>query len=186
MKVGCDRIKSISTSLRTFSRADTDRPTLFNIHDGIDSTILILKHRLKVSGRRPAIEAIKNYGNLPPINCFAGQLNQVFMNIIGNAIDAIEEEIEKGEIAQPCIHIHTEASDKSVIVRIKDNGMGIPEDVKSRMFDHLFTTKDVGKGTGLGLAIARQIVEDKHGGTIHVNSELGQGTEFIITLPVNN
>jgi PAS domain S-box-containing protein len=184
MKLGCDRIKDISTSLRTFSRADTDRPTLFNIHDGIDSTLLILKHRLKASDRRPAIEAIKNYGNLPEVNCFSGQLNQVFMNILANAIDAIEEGIEKGEISHPCIQIHTEAIGESVVIRIKDNAMGMPEDVKSRIFDHLFTTKGVGKGTGLGLAIARQIIVEKHQGAIDVNSALGQGTEFAIALPV--
>jgi predicted ATPase/signal transduction histidine kinase len=184
MKEGTDRISHISTSLRTFSRADSDRPTLFNLHDGIDSTLLILKHRLKVSDCRPAIEVIKNYGDLPQINCFAGQLNQVFMNLIANAIDAIDEGVETGKISQPCIQIHTEALENSVVIRIKDNAMGMPEEVKSRIFDHLFTTKSVGKGTGLGLAIARQIVVEKHGGILSCSSEVGKGTEFAIQLPL--
>jgi signal transduction histidine kinase len=184
MQEGTDRIKHISTSLRTFSRGDSDRPTLFNLHDGIDSTLLILKHRLKVSDGRPAIVVIKHYGNLPEVNCFAGQLNQVFMNILSNAIDAIDDGIEKGQIFKPCIHIYTEVVEKSVAIRIKDNAMGMTAEVQSQIFDHLFTTKGVGKGTGLGLAIARQIIEEKHQGSISVHSEIGVGTEFIISLSV--
>jgi signal transduction histidine kinase len=186
MKEGTDRISHISNSLRTFSRADSDRPTLFNLHDGIDSTILILKHRLKASDRRPEVEIIKDYGNFPQINCFAGQLNQVFMNILANAIDAIDEGFETGEIARACIRIQTEALEKSVVIRIKDSGMGMPKSVQTRIFDRLFTTKGVGKGTGLGLAIAHQIVEDKHKGKLNVQSRLGEGTEFAIVLPIGH
>lgn len=184
MQEGTDRIKHISTSLRTFSRGDSDRPTLFNLHDGIDSTLLILKHRLKFSDGLPAIAVIKHYGNLPEVNCFAGQLNQVFMNILSNAIDAIDDGIEKGQVFQPCIHIYTEVVEKSVLIRIKDNALGMTEEIQAQIFDHLFTTKRVGKGTGLGLAIARQIVEEKHGGAISVHSEIGVGTEFIISLSI--
>jgi signal transduction histidine kinase len=186
MKEGTDRISHISNSLRTFSRADSDRPTLFNLHDGIDSTILILKHRLKASDRRPEVEIIKDYGNFPQINCFAGQLNQVFMNILANAIDAINEGFETSEIARACIRIQTEALEKSVVIRIKDSGMGMPKSIQARIFDRLFTTKGVGKGTGLGLAIARQIVEDKHKGKLKVQSKLGEGTEFAIVLPIGH
>jgi signal transduction histidine kinase len=189
MKMGCDRLKNISTSLRTFSRADQDYKVPFNIHDGIDSTILILKHRLKANEQRPAIEVITNYGNLPQIECFPGQLNQVFMNILANAIDALEES-NNGRIfeeikANPnCIKITTSAADNVVKIAIYDNGKGMSEEVKSKIFGHLFTTKAVGKGTGLGLAIARQIVEETHGGKLSFNSVLGEGTEFIIEIPV--
>jgi PAS domain S-box-containing protein len=191
MREGVKRIRDISTSLRTFSRADSDRPVACNIHDGIDSTILILKHRLKASETRPEIQVIKEYGQLPLIECFAGQLNQVFVNILANAIDALEESnIVRGfeEIkANPnCITIITQISDdkQKVIINIKDNAHGMTEPIKQKIFDHLFTTKAVGKGTGLGLAIARQIVEETHGGKLSFNSVLGEGTEFIIEIPV--
>ncbi|WP_373534946.1 AAA family ATPase [Microcoleus sp.] len=190
MQVGCDRIQGISTSLRTFSRADQDYKIPFNIHDGIDSTILILKHRLKANEQRPAIKVVKEYGNLPSVECFPGQLNQVFMNILANAIDALEESnrersFEKIKAQANCIRIRTEMKSKEwVTIRISDNGQGIADEVKANIFDHLFTTKSVGKGTGLGLAIARQIIVEKHSGSIQVNSLLGEGTEFIITLPL--
>lgn len=188
MKLGCDRIKGISTSLRTFSRADTDHPVACNIHDGIDSTIMILKHRLKANENRPEIAVIKDYGNLPPIECYAGQLNQVFMNLLANAIDALDESNQGRDYEEIMnkIMIKTELSinRQQVIIRIRDNGVGMSEQVRSKIFDQLFTTKGVGKGTGLGLAIARQIVVEKHGGAIDVNSTLDQGTEFVIVLPV--
>lgn len=183
MKLGCDRIKGISISLSNFSRADTNYPIFCNIHDGIDSTIMILKHRLKANSSRSEISVIKDYGDLPKVECYAGQLNQVFMNLLANAIDALDEGIKKDEISLPCIHIHTEAMGEFVVIRIKDNALGMPKDVQNRIFDYLFTTKGVGKGTGLGLAIARQIVVEKHRGSIHVNSRQGAGTEFIVTLP---
>ncbi|OCR02624.1 hybrid sensor histidine kinase/response regulator [Oscillatoriales cyanobacterium USR001] len=190
MREGVKRIKDISTSLRTFSRADTDRPVSCDIHDGIDSTIMILKHRLKANDNRPEIKVIKNYGNLPQIECYVGQLNQVFMNLLSNAIDALEES-NKGLSYEEIVNeitIKTELSEdeKQVIIRIKDNGIGMSTEVITKIFEHLFTTKGVGKGTGLGLAIARQIIVEKHGGTIDVNSDLGKGSEFIITLPINN
>ncbi len=191
MAEGIDRICNISVSLRTFSRADSDRPLLFNIHEGIDSTILILKHRLKASELRPQIEIVKDYGNLPAIKCFAGQLNQVFMNFLANAIDALEDSnsgcsYEDIETNPNLITITTAVSEdkKSIVIRIKDNGIGMSELVQQQIFEHLFTTKAVGKGTGLGLAIARQIVLEKHHGAIDVNSEVGKGTEFAIALPI--
>ncbi|MBL1200420.1 MAG: AAA family ATPase [Nostoc sp. GBBB01] len=189
MTMACDRLKNISTSLRTFSRADRDYKVTFNIHEGIDSTILILKHRLKANELRPAIEVVTNYGNLPPVECFPGQLNQVFMNILANAIDALDESntgrnLQDIQANPNQITITTSIENNLVKIAIADNGKGMSESVKSKIFDHLFTTKCVGKGTGLGLAIARQIVEEKHGGKLSCNSILGQGTEFIIEIPV--
>ncbi|MEG4348077.1 GAF domain-containing sensor histidine kinase, partial [Microcoleus sp. A003_D6] len=186
--MACDRLKNISTSLRTFSRDDRDYKVPFYLYEGIDSTILILKHRLKANNLRPAIEVVTNYGNLPQIECFPGQLNQVFMNILANAIDALDESNQGRSFAEieanpNTITITTTIVDRHVHISIMDNGKGMTEEVKNKIFDHLFTTKEVGKGTGLGLAIARQIVVEKHGGSLKVNSRLGAGTEFIITLP---
>ncbi|BAY29257.1 multi-sensor signal transduction histidine kinase [Nostoc carneum NIES-2107] len=190
MVMACDRLKNISTSLRTFSRADKDYKVQFNLHEGIDSTILILKHRLKANEQRPAIEVITNYGDLPLVNCFPGQLNQVFMNILANAIDALEEASISKSFAEIKAHPNSITITTSIIdhqcgkISIADNGKGMSAEVQAKIFDHLFTTKGVGKGTGLGLAIARQIVEEKHGGKITVNSLLGEGTEFIISFPI--
>jgi signal transduction histidine kinase len=189
MQDGGERIIAISKSLRTFSRADTDSRQRFNLHEGIDSTVLILRHRLKANNQRPAIEVIADYQDIPEVECFPGQLNQVFMNILANAIDAIDESnhgksFHEIEMEPNRITIQTRMLDGQVSITIADNGNGIPDDVKDRIFDHLFTTKAVGKGTGLGLAIARQIVEDNHGGQITVNSIPGQGTEFVIVLPI--
>ncbi|MBN3893721.1 MAG: AAA family ATPase [Nostoc sp. JL31] len=189
MKLGVSRIRSISTSLRTFSRADKDYKVPFDIHEGIDSSILILRHRLKANENRPAIEVVKNYGKLPLVECFAGQLNQVFMNLLANAIDALEQyNIERSLeaiLANPnCITIQTRVADsgQDVLIKIADNGVGMSSEVKQKVFDHLFTTKPVGKGTGLGLAIARQIVVEAHGGSLSCTSELGKGTEFVIQI----
>ncbi len=190
MKLATERITDISTSLRTFSRSDTAEKVACNIHEGIDSTILILKYRLKANDKRPAIEIIKNYGQLPPVKCFLGRLNQVFMNIISNAIDAFDILSEKQTFAELKVNPHqitinTEVShNKTVLISIKDNGPGMPKEVKTRIFDHLFTTKEIGKGTGLGLAIAKQIVEETHNGKLSFNSTVGEGTEFIIQLPI--
>ena len=188
MQEGVKRIQDISTSLRTFSRADTNYPVACNIHEGIDSTIMILKHRLKANENRPEIKVIKEYGNLPQIECYAGQLNQVFMNLLSNAIDAVEESNAGhtyGEINNE-ITVRTKlASDKKqAIIQIKDNGIGMSTEVQSKIFEHLFTTKGVGKGTGLGLAIARQIVVEKHQGQITVNSVPSEGTVFEIALSI--
>ena len=190
MRSGVERIRHISISLRSFSRTDTEKKTEFNLHEGLDSTLLILKYRLKANEQRPAIEIIKEYGELPELQCYPGQLNQVFMNLLGNAIDALEEsnarlsyqEIEKNPNR---ICLQTEKKEGRIIVRISDNGKGMTEEIKARIFEQGFTTKPVGKGTGLGMAIARQIVEEKHGGAIACLSELGNGTEFIVSLPLD-
>ncbi len=195
MTEGVERIRSISNSLRTFSRADTEIKVAFNIHDGLDSTLMILKHRLKANENRPEVKVIKNYAELPQIQCFPGQLNQVFMNLLANAIDALDEsnsgrsfeEINQNpnRITITTKIATTEINDqKQVVISIKDNGKGISYEIQQRIFEHLFTTKAVGTGTGLGLAIARQIIMEKHGGSIEVNSTPGLGAEFILTLPV--
>ncbi|MDY6937968.1 MAG: response regulator [Cyanobacteriota bacterium] len=187
MKLGVERIRHISTSLRTFSRTDKEHKVPFDLHEGIDSTLLILKHRLQASDRRPAIELLKEYDRIPEIWCFPGQLNQVFMNLIANAIDALDEgnagrSFEEIAANPNRITIRTKAISKGAIVEIEDNGVGMCEEVRQRIFEPGFTTKRVGKGTGLGMAIARQIVEEKHGGKIACYSELGKGTKFAIGL----
>ena len=188
MNLGVERIGQISKSLRTFSRTDTDKKIYFQLHQGIESTLLILKHRLKVKEERPEIKIVKDYGDLPKVRCFPGQLNQVFMNLLANAIDALEESNSGRSFddiaANPNrILIQTRHIGDRVIVKIADNGTGMPEEVKKRIFEQGFTTKAVGKGTGLGMAIARQIVEAHHGGTLICESELGLGTELAILLP---
>ncbi|MBP0018570.1 MAG: AAA family ATPase [Cyanobacteria bacterium SBLK] len=190
MEEGVKRIGNISTSLRTFSRTDADVTTKFDLHDGLDSTLLILKYRLKANEQRPAIEIVKNYGEIPSIDCYPGQLNQVFMNLLANAIDALDESnkektFQEIERAPNRITIVTELSEdkKKIAIRIIDNGMGMSEDIKARIFEPGFTTKGVGKGTGLGMAIAKSIVTEKHGGRIFCQSILERGTEFMISLP---
>ncbi|TAG90350.1 MAG: PAS domain S-box protein [Oscillatoriales cyanobacterium] len=192
MKIASQRIREISNSLRTFSRADTEEKVACDIHEGINSTLLILKYRLKASDKRPAIGVIAEYGKLPFVKCFLGQLNQVFMNIIANAIDALDaanvgKTFAEVEVNPQFITIFTEVSGdrKMAVIRIRDNGPGISEEIRSHIFEHLFTTKEVGKGTGLGLAIARQIVEEKHGGKLSCISVLGKGTEFVIEILIN-
>jgi NO-binding membrane sensor protein with MHYT domain/signal transduction histidine kinase len=207
MKVGAERITEIVLSLRNFSRHDEAEMKAIDIHQGMDSTLLILQSRLKATGRYRAIEVVKEYGNLPMVECYAGQLNQVLMNILSNAIDALEQvRIDPSASGQentrrtPCIRICTsylrcqdqqrqasingQAMTDSVLIQIADNGSGMTEDVKAKLFDPFFTTKSVGKGTGLGLAISYQIVVEKHQGELGCESEVGQGTEFWIKIPV--
>jgi signal transduction histidine kinase len=189
MKVGCDRIRQISTSLRTFSRSDTDVKTNADIHEGIDSTLMILTHRLKANEARPEIKIIKNYSDIPKIPCYLGQLNQVFMNILANAIDSFEDVSQKRAYSEildnpNIIKISTTVDEQQMVISIQDNGCGMSADVKNRIFDHLYTTKPVGKGTGLGLSICKQIIEEKHEGQIIVDSIPTQGSLFTIKLPI--
>jgi signal transduction histidine kinase len=199
MHEGTDRIRNISQSLRTFSRSDTTSKVTSNIHEGIDSTLMILKHRLKATDERPAIAIIKEYGDVAEIPCYPGQLNQVFMNLLANAIDALDEsnqgrtfkEIEANP-NQIKIKTQLSPSQTEVMISIEDNGKGIPAEIQSKIFDHLYTTKACGQGTGLGLSISRQIVEEKHGGKLTCHSlsvrtsEAGfdRGSVFTITLPL--
>jgi signal transduction histidine kinase len=191
MPIAIDRIMNLIAPIRNFCRPDSDFKVFCNIHNCIDTPILILKkHHFKANQHRPEIEIIKNYGDLPKIECFPAQLNQVFMTILVNAIDMFDKMAQTWSSAEIQAHpqqifIHTEIISDQVKISIRDNGLGMSEDVKSKIFDYLFfTPKTVGKCAGLGLTIARQIVVKNHGGAIEVNSTLGQGTEFIILLPV--
>ena len=187
MKLGSERIQNISNSLRNFSRSDITTKMPVNLHEGIDSTLLILRHRMKACGNQPEIQVIKQYGKLPLVTCYPGQMNQVFMNIFANAIDALQDgngkEITNEQL--PTIKVGTEVIDKNnVAIRIADNGSGMTEEVKQHIFEPMFTTKTVGKGTGLGLSICRQIIEEKHGGNLSCISAPGEGTEFVIEIPL--
>jgi two-component system NtrC family sensor kinase len=205
MKVGADRIQKIVLSLRNFSRMDEAEMKEVNLHDGIDSTLMILQNRLKPKGDRPCIHVIKEYGILPEVECYPGQLNQVFMNILSNAIDALEERIqsstthlennasaaqlescvEQTKPYSPTITIQTELlNTNQVQITIADNGSGISEAVQRRLFDPFFTTKPIGKGTGMGLSISYQIVTEKHQGSMKCESTLTQGSQFIVTIPI--
>ncbi len=186
MKIGATRIREIVLSLRNFSRLDEADMKEVDIHEGIESTLLILQNRLKSKPNRTGIEIIKNYHQLPKVECYPGQLNQTFMNIINNAIDVLEEGRDKLDMQNPQIIIHTELiNNKTIAVRIADNGMGMTEKVKNKLFDPFFTTKPVGKGTGLGLSITYQIIVEKHQGKLSCQSEPGKGTEFIIEIPLH-
>jgi len=201
MKVGTERIHQIVLLLQNFSRLDQAEKKSVDIHEGIDSTLLILQHRFKATADRPSIEVIKEYGNIPPVPCFAGQLNQVFMNILSNSIDALGSSqwstTDNEQPTTPSITIRTEVvsstdgetppEDQPTIDRVRicidDNGSGFPEAIKERIFDPFFTTKPVGQGTGLGLSISHQIVH-KHGGYFQCSSKPGQGTKFCIEIPI--
>ncbi len=203
MKIGAERIREIVLSLRTFSRLDRAQMQPVDLHEGIDSTLLILGHRLKADGDRPAIEVIKQYGELPLVECYAAQLNQVFMNLLSNAIDALEERFDRKasqsgfskadavsavtsiEKTSPTLRIQTEAIQPDLVsIRVSDNGAGILEQLRSRLFDPFFTTKEPGRGTGMGLSISYQIVVEKHGGQLRCLSQPGEGTEFCIEIPI--
>ncbi|MBD2554078.1 histidine kinase [Limnothrix sp. FACHB-708] len=184
MRVGTDRIREIVLSLRTFSRLDEAEVKSVDIHAGLDSTLMILSNRLKATDQRPAIQIQKHYGELSPIECYAGQMNQVFMNLLTNAIDAIDED-KRGDREPPQIAITTTLADpETVQIVITDNGPGIAPEVQRNLFDAFFTTKDVGKGTGLGLSIAQQIVVERHGGRLTCRSELNHSTSFLIEIPM--
>ena len=188
MKFGAERIKNIVVSLRNFSRLDETEMKAVNIHEGLESTLMILQNRLKTQDKRPEIKVIKKYNDLPLVECWAGELNQVFLNILANAVDALEETFvnslkrKKEEIT---ISITTEITlDSKVKISILDNGAGIPKNVKQQIFDPFFTTKPIGQGTGMGLAICYQIITEKHHGSLECFSTPGEGTEFVITIPL--
>ncbi|MEP6518595.1 PAS domain-containing protein [Microcoleus vaginatus] len=186
MQEGANRIKQIVLSLRNFSRLDEKECKVIDIHEGIESTLVILQHRFQSQPKRREIQVIKNYGNLPKVECYPAQLNQVFMNLLVNAIDAMEESSTNCTCKVHQIRIVTEvSSENQVCVRISDSGPGIRPEVQSRMFDPFFTTKPIGTGTGLGLSISYQIIKDTHGGKLECHSEVGRGTEFAIELPIS-
>ncbi|MDZ8187516.1 MAG: response regulator [Nostoc sp. ChiSLP02] len=189
MQIGTDRVKEIVLSLNNFSRHREEGKKLADLHEGLESTLLIISHRLKASAHFHGIQLIKEYGNLPLVECYPGEINQVLMNLICNAIDSIEEKLKNknlDDISQPngVICIKTEALEDKVILRIADNGLGISETEKNKIFDAFYTTKPVGKGTGLGLAIAHQIVTNNHHGKLYYHSTPGEGIEFVIELPI--
>jgi two-component system, NtrC family, sensor kinase len=189
MELGTERIREISGSLRNFARSDQKHKAPVDLHRVLDGTLLILGHRLKAVGNHPMIRIIKKYGEVPLVECYAGQMGQVFMNILSNAIDALEEANQRRssielEANPNCITIQTGVEDGQVRIAIADNGSGMSADVKEMIFNHLFTTKGIDKGTGLGLSIAEQIIVERHGGTIAVDSLPNQGTEFTLTLPL--
>ena len=189
MKIGTDRIRELVISLRNFARLDEADCKSVNLHDGIDSTIVILQHRLKAQPNSSGIQIIRDYGELPDVECYPSQLNQVFMNLLSNAIDALESSTTHN----PTITIRTSAIAKSlperttlggVTISIADNADGIPESIQTKLFDPFFTTKPIGKGTGLGLSISHQIITEKHQGKIEFYSTVGQGTEFAVQIPM--
>jgi len=205
--VGAQRIQEIVISLRNFSRLDEEELKSVDIHEGIDNSLLIVQHRLKSKGDAGEIQVIKDYDKLPQVTCYASQLNQVFMNLLSNAIDALENQPEprvitirthvssklnsqnlKSSLLNCTNQTHDSTlnpeNGKSVIIRIADNGTGMSEDVQQKIFDPFFTTKPVGSGTGLGLSISHQIIVAKHKGQLSCISALGQGTEFIIEIPL--
>lgn len=191
LEMGTLLIRELSLSLRNFSRVDAAQKQVVDIHEGIKSTQVILNSRLKAKQERPAIELIRDYGDLPEVNCYPGQLNQVVMNLLANAIDALEEQTqgrtyEEIEASPNTIRICTEVIDDDwVRIAIADNGPGMTEDTLAKLFEPFFTTKPMGKGTGLGLAISQQIIVEKHGGRLFCESTLGEGTRFVIELPVD-
>jgi two-component system, NtrC family, sensor kinase len=186
MRIGTERVREIVISLRNFSRLDEADFKEANLHEGLDSTLMILHNRLKAQSNLSEIKVIKEYGELPMLECRPGQLNQVFMNILSNAIDALEESNRRNLDATQTalIAIKTALIEEWIVIRIADNGSGMSEAVRSNLFDPFFTTKPVGKGTGLGLSISYQIIVVSHNGKLSCHSEPGQGTEFIIEIPV--
>ena len=190
MKLGTDRIRQIVLSLRNFSRLDESESKAVDIHEGIDSTLLILQHRLKTTSSAPAVEIVRNYAELPAVSCYPSQLNQAVMNILSNAIDALEDlnsQRTYQEIAESPNQITIQTAlinADEVQITIVDNGPGMPDSVRQKIFDPFFTTKAIGKGTGMGMPISYQIVTEKHRGKLTCNSMPGEGTEFVIQIPV--
>ena len=206
MKVGSERIRDVVRSLRLFSRTDEAQMKPADIHEGLDSTVLILQNRLQAKGGRPGISLVKEYGDLPRVRCYPGQLNQVFMHLLTNAIDALEEggrNPEKygtiqnqsllssggsgSEIFNPEIRIRTSVIGESeVAIAISDNGPGMTEEVLRCIFDPLFTTKCQETSTGLGLAISQHLIVEKHGGELQCVSRPGEGTQLIVKIAIGN
>ncbi|MFK8184829.1 MAG: response regulator [Phormidesmis sp.] len=188
MQTGTERVHKIVQALKTFSRLDESEYKYVDLHEGLDSTLVVLENRLNSTADRSEIEVIRDYASMPPLLCYPGKLNQVFINVLTNAIDAIEEKFSANRQSaalceQPYLKISTAYEAAQTVIRIIDSGIGIPKEIQSRIFDQFFTTKDVGRGIGLGLSVAYTIVTKDHKGQLSVQSQPGQGTEFIIALP---
>ncbi|MEO0868623.1 MAG: ATP-binding protein [Cyanobacteria bacterium J06642_11] len=187
METGTKRIRDIVLSLRNFSRVDEAEHKSVDLHEGIENTLLLLQYRLKKRPNRSAIQVVRSYGDLPPVQCYAGQLNQVIMHIVSNAIDALEEKVEHYPNVpidlqiQVCTAVHQHY----LKISISDNGLGMTPEVKRRLFDPFFTTKEVGKGTGMGMAISYQLITENHNGIIKCFSNQGIGTTIVIKLPTD-
>jgi len=185
MQIGTQRIREIVLSLRNFSRLDESALKQADIHEGLESTLLIVKHRLSLPNSPSKIHVVRDYSELPQVECYPGSLNQVFMNVLTNAIDALEQHLsEVGESELPTITLRTDVCDRCVRIAIADNGPGISESIHDQVFDPFFTTKPVGKGTGMGMSVSYQIITQKHGGKFTFDSAPGKGTEFIIEIPL--
>ncbi len=184
MQLGAGRIKEIASSLRKFARTEQTSCSTTDLHEGLETALLLLKHRLKADKERPEIAVIKNYADLPLVECFPGMMNQVFMNLLANAVDALEEAWQKDQ-RDLTIEIETAISGYGfVAVRITDSGLGISDEIQDKLFEPFFTTKTADKGTGLGLSISKQIVEEKHKGTLLCHSSSTQGTQFSVEIPI--
>ena len=185
MWIGAERILEIVKSLRNFSRLDEAEYKAVDLHEGLDSTLMILQSQLKGDPTRPQIEVIKNYGLLPSVECYPGKLNQVFMNILGNAIDALVDQHCLIPDRSSKISIETKSQGENIHIIISDNAGGIPEALQSKLFDPFFTTKPVGRGTGLGLSISYQIIVENHNGKLLCHSIIDHGTTFTIVIPIS-
>jgi signal transduction histidine kinase len=187
MQTGVDRIRALILALRIFSRLDESKIKLVDLHEGLNSTLLLMQHRLRNEGERREIQVIKNYGELPLVTCYASQMNQVFLNLLHNAIDAVEAKMAHSidRSYQPKIWVQTDVSEKnSILIHIKDNGIGIAEELQPHLFEPFFTTKSVGRGAGLGLSTSYQIVVEKHRGNLSFQTIPDEGTEFVIEIPL--
>ncbi|MGL5058739.1 MAG: sensor histidine kinase, partial [Microcoleus sp.] len=192
MRNGSDRIRQIILSVQDFARTDRSGWQLFDVSDGLENMLLLLQHRLPAQDGRRDIKVVKEYGNLPLVECYAGQLNQAFLNIINNAIDALDLSAKESEISEnrqfkPLISIRTKVVEAGrIAIEIADNGMGMSEDIKARIFDPFFSTKPAGEGSGLGLAVSYEIVVQQHKGELQCFSEPGKGTEFRLEIPLRH
>jgi ammonium transporter, Amt family len=181
MQMGSERIRDLIESLKTFARFDESAWKRVDLQEGLDSTLIMLGHRLKGNVERPEIAVVKRYGDLPLVDCYASALNQVFLSLLSNAIEALDQFSSNQNPGQ--IMIVADSQDDQIVITIADNGPGIPVDLQSKIFDPFFTTKPIGQGTGMGLAISHQIVVEQHGGSLTCQSAGGAGTTFVITIP---
>ncbi|MFQ3679977.1 MAG: HAMP domain-containing sensor histidine kinase, partial [Pseudanabaenaceae cyanobacterium] len=184
MEIGANLLVSISGTLRNFARSDSPKPQAVLLEESVEGVLLILSYRLKAAGRWPGIKVVRQYHLIEQVPCYPSQINQVLMNLMGNAIDAMEEAHSKGWLGEPQLTIHLYRANDRAAIAITDNGVGMTPETQKRLFEPLFTTKPVGKGTGLGMSICRQIVYENHRGEIQCQSQWQQGTTITVYLPL--